>query len=99
MPQVNVIGYGTYGSVRGFGPLRLTREHAEADCTNDSTACRRLRDGAYSDRRVVAVDMAGVCYLDEQDDESWVPGRGGRTGGAATYSRYAIEQLTDTSGT
>ncbi len=82
------IGYGSYGSVRGYGPLRGTREEAESDVRSDGEGCQQ--QGGYSDRAVVVVDSEGCCYYPGEDggddgELSWVPGAGGRTGGAARY--------------
>lgn len=61
--------YVSWGSVRGFGPLRETEREAERDVQKDHTACSRLNDGAYSDRHVYAVDEDGYLFTEMPDGE------------------------------
>jgi hypothetical protein len=82
-----IVAWGTYGSVRGYGPLRATREQAEGDLRADVSGCHRQH--GYSDRQVVAVDADGVCWAVDYDGDApivlhWVRGPGG--GRAAHYS-------------
>jgi len=78
-----VVAYGTYGSVRGYGPLRATQSEAERDLDDDITGCRG--QGGYSDREVVAVDADGCCWEDDDGEiGAWVAGPGGHR--AAHYS-------------
>lgn len=80
-----IVGYGTYGNVRGYGPRRGTLAAAEMDLGADQAGCRR--QGGYSDRQVVAIDSDGACWAVEPDGAigDWVPGPGGAGGGAARY--------------
>ena len=59
----SVIGYVTWGSVRGEGPTRATRAEAEADLRRDANGCRR--QGGYSDRHVYWIDADGYARDDE----------------------------------
>lgn len=68
------IRYSTYGSVRGFGPLRDSRKSAEGDLTHDRIACRRR--GGYSDRQLVEISGDGYAYHDLASD-NWVRGDDG----------------------
>lgn len=78
-------GYTTYGSVRGgSGGLHRTREAAGRALGRDRRGCRS--QGGYSDRQVVAVGDDGYLYHDDACTD-WVPGPGGRTGGAARFGR------------
>lgn len=79
-----IVAWGTYGITRGYGPLRTDRKLAEHDLQSDQTGCRA--SGGYSDRRLVAVDSAGICWLLESGEIwTWAPRQGGRTSGAARY--------------
>jgi len=91
-----VVAYGSYGAARGYGPLRASLSEAVADVQADQIGCSRTT-GGYSDRRVAAVDGAGVCWaLESQDDwgdgglGGWIHGPGGHSNGAA---RYTAEDL------
>ena len=76
--------YSTYGSVRGSCGHRHTTEAAALQCLErDQRGCSR--QGGYSDRHIVEVDERGYLYHDLASD-SWVPGPGGRTCGAASLS-------------
>ena len=63
---MKMIGYGSYGSVRGYGSLRETREEAESDVESDREGCS-IQGG---DRSVVVVDDEGYCYY-LGDDEGY----------------------------
>lgn len=87
MSQIpTIIAYGTYGSVRGYGPLYATRAEAETSLRSDRIACTRGAGRGYSDRIVVGVDEDGACWRLDEDGEplNWVPGPGGHR--AAHYS-------------
>ena len=93
-----VVAYGSYGPARGYGPLRGSLAEAVADVRADQHGCSRTT-GGYSDRRVAAVDGAGVCWALESRDDwgdngigGWMWGPGGRSSGAA---RYTAEDLAE----
>lgn len=54
--------YVSWGSVRGLGPIRDSEAEAEADVRRDGADCAKLGNGAYSDRRVYAIDDEGYLY-------------------------------------
>lgn len=89
-----IVAWGTYGSVRGYGPLRVRQEDAMIDLYVDQDGCREQR--GYSDRNLVAVDSAGCCWSLDYDSEigehvsNWIAGPGGRSCGAARYSTDEI---------
>lgn len=78
-------GYTTYGSVRGgSGRLNRTRAAADRDLARDQAGCGT--QGGYSDREVVVVGRDGLLYRDEFCTD-WIAGEGGRSCGAARFSR------------
>ena len=72
---MTVTGYITWGSVRGLGPTRSTREQSERDARRDSHGCRR--QGGYSDRQVYALDVEGYAR-DDDGGYVWPYGRTSR---------------------
>lgn len=51
-----ILGYATYGNVRGLGPtLHRTLDAAQAAVARDQAGCRK--QGGYSDRDVYLVDQ------------------------------------------
>ncbi|MDE3074995.1 MAG: hypothetical protein KGJ86_06155 [Chloroflexota bacterium] len=93
--MIKIIGYTTHGNVREqCGHLHATEADAERCLYGDRIGCARPTTGAvggYSDRRVVIVGEDGYLYASEGvedgtvDEESWVPGIGGRTNGGAKF--------------
>lgn len=91
-----IVAWGTYGSVRGYGPLRRRRHEALSDLLADQDGCKAER--GYSDRNLVAVDAEGFCWALDFDAEAgsevvshWVPGAGGPTHGAARYELSSLK--------
>ncbi len=84
---MSAVAYGTWGAVRGFGPLRLDRAAAEADLQLDADGCGK--HGGYSDRFVVAVDDEGICYRD-LDTDDWVRAS---SGSAAKYDLKTLSRV------
>jgi hypothetical protein len=82
-----IIAWGSYGSVRGYGPIRVDRAQAERDVDRDHAFCSAR--GGYSDRELVAVDDGGACWgMDSWSGEigGWIAAPGGANG-AARYGR------------
>lgn len=52
--------YVSWGSVRGFGPIRDSEAEAKADVRRDDAGC--AAQGGYSDRQVYAIDEEGYLY-------------------------------------
>lgn len=74
--------YTTYGQVRGCcGHRHTSVETAERCITKDGRGCRM--QGGYTDRSIVDVREDGRLYI--PDTDTWVPGPGGRTHGAARF--------------
>ena len=71
----------TYGSVRGQGPARLTREEAERDLRADAISCERAQ--GYSDRAVCRIGWTGRLET-PSGDAVWPPH--GRSTGAVRAS-------------
>lgn len=88
--SARIVAWGTYGSVRGMGPLRASRKEAERDQDRDCDDCRAVPGGdCYSDRYVVAVDADGYCYRElAVGGWGWVP-----TSGGARGVRYEMPQV------
>jgi hypothetical protein len=85
---VRIVAYGSYGSVRGYGRLCATREAAERNVRADSHAC--AKQGGYSDRNVIAVDAAGLCWSICGDQlGTWVRSAGGSRGAYYTDDEMA----------
>lgn len=57
-----VVAWGSWGPNTGRGPLRETRTAAEGDVRQDR------RNAINSDRRLVAVDADGDCWILEGDE-------------------------------
>jgi hypothetical protein len=76
-----VVCYSTYGSVRGCCGHRHQTADAVQRCA-DRDQARCASQGGYSDRSVCEVNEDGVLYYSVADD-SWIPGPGGRSCGAA----------------
>jgi len=72
-----IVGYTTWGSVRGQGPVRSALSQANEDLTDDRRACESL--GGYSDRVVVVVDEDGFLH---HEDGAYVWPSHGRANGA-----------------
>lgn len=86
---IAIIAWGTYGSVRGYGPPRLTFAEAQKDRQSDARGC--ASQGGYSDREVVAVDAHGTCWKFEDGVVGpYVRTSGGR---AAYYTGEELEKL------
>jgi len=86
---MRLIGYTTYGSIRGgCGHNHATPEEADACLAQDGSGCRT--QGGYSDRATVGIGADGYLYYytgsDRAAEDEWVPGPGGRSGGAAKWS-------------
>jgi hypothetical protein len=72
--------YGSYGLVRGYGPLCRTLKEADATVIDDSRAQRK--NGGSCDRVVVLVSPNdGLCWWAEDDEDQgsrldpvWTPG-------------------------
>ncbi len=59
--------YGSYGLVRGYGPLCQTLHEADESVFEDSRLQRR--NGGSSDRNAVVVSrLTGLCWWWEEDD-------------------------------
>lgn len=58
-PWRNPIRWITWGSVRGFGPVRATQDEAHTDAERDAADCRSSGGGSYSDRGVYQIDRDG----------------------------------------
>lgn len=61
--QITVIGYTSYGSVRGQSKVYATLAEAERDLRQDRSGCHK--QGGYSDRRIACVGSDGYLYSDE----------------------------------
>lgn len=86
-----IIAWGTYGSVRGYGPPRLTLAEAQKDRQSDERGC--ASQGGYSDREVVAIDERGTCWqFVEGTIGSYVRTHPGRAT-AAYYTAGELETL------
>lgn len=79
MATKTIIGYTTWGSVRGLGPIRPVdnslaeaQQLAERDLRDDQDGCRKQR--GYSDRDVYAIDEEGYV-VDADGDNVWPHGR------------------------
>lgn len=60
--------YGSYGLVRGYGPLCRTLREADASVRDDSR--RERHNGGSSDRVVVFVSQdTGLCWWAEDDED------------------------------
>lgn len=60
--------YGSYGYVRGYGPLHRTLKEADASVRDD--ARRERLHGGSSDRVVVFVSPeSGLCWWAEDDED------------------------------
>lgn len=74
--------YGSYGPVRGYGPLCDSLMDAEKSVRQDGHGC--ARQGGYSDRQIVAVDQDGYCYrVDDTgayNESDWIRSDGGSRG-------------------
>lgn len=57
-----IVRWSSWGSVRGQGPIRLTRARAEDDLDRDAQGC--AEQGGYSDRDLIAIDAEGWCWRD-----------------------------------
>ena len=57
--EPTIVGYGSYGTVRGLGERCSTIEDAERSVRADRANCAKVKAGGYSDREVVAVDHDG----------------------------------------
>lgn len=83
--------YGSYGLVRGYGPLCRTLREADSSVMDDNRTQRK--HGGSSDRVVVLVSPNdGLCWWaeDEEDQDSrlapvWTP-----SGGQAHYEAEVI---------
>ena len=84
---MRVIGYTTYGSVRGqCGHTHATPGDAQWCLERDRRGCEG--SGGYSDRQVAEIGADGLLYRSVAQDD-WVPGPGGRTNGAARFRATA----------
>lgn len=90
---MSAIGYTTWGSVRGMGPLRADLAAAERDYYGDQSACER--QGGYSDREVVSIDADGILY---RLDGSIVWPSHGRTSGAVRVDPDAVPEVREVTG-
>lgn len=81
--EASILGYTTWGSVRGMGPVRMTRAEAEADLAHDAKGCSK--HGGYSDREVYAID--GDRYVVDADDHKSNVYPYGPTGAALRLGR------------
>jgi hypothetical protein len=76
------MAYTTYGDIRGCcGHRHKTIETAETCLGRDQRGCASRR--GYSDRSVVRIGDDGNLY---DLSGEWVPGPGGRSGGAARFT-------------
>lgn len=69
----DLIGWTTWGSVRGMGPVRETLEEAQTDLELDQQGCEEQR--GYSDRDVYAIDHEGYVVHPETGDNVYPYGR------------------------
>lgn len=85
--------YGSYGMIRGYGPLRGSVGEADQTVFEDRMQQSKRRGGS-TDRNAVAVDsVTGLCWWLEIDDQ---PGNSPvltPTAGQAKYEREAIQRF------
>jgi hypothetical protein len=85
--------YGSYGMIRGYGPLRGSVLEADETVSADRRQQSRRRGGS-TDRNAVAVDsVTGLCWWLEPDDQ---PGNSPvltPTGEQARYERETVRQF------
>ena len=83
--------YGSYGRVRGYGPLCRTLKEADASVRDD--ARRERHNGGTSDRVVVFVSPdTGLCWWaeDEEDESSRLEPLRDNHGAQAAYAIEVI---------
>lgn len=63
--------FGSYGMIRGYGPLYRSLQEADASVFTDA-AEQRKKHGGSTDRNAVCVDREnGLCWwLNESDEQS-----------------------------
>jgi hypothetical protein len=86
--------YGSYGLVRGYGPLATS--YARADWSVRQDGKEQRANGGCSDRIAIVVDAeTGLCWWLDGDEDDWderdlYPVRA-VSGSQARYQREAIE--------
>lgn len=95
--RAQIVAFGSWGSVCGYGGLYADRAEAERSLEKHRSDVASLPGSAYSDRQLVAVDEEGTCWHVDYDESDqlvvlgWVRGPGGY---AARYTGDELAEIT-----
>lgn len=83
--------FGSFGLIRGYGPLCRTLKEADESVFSDGKR-QRLKGGSTDRNAVVVTPEDGLCWWADEDDDSeahmlpvWAP-----SGGQARYTQEVI---------